>query len=71
MKIPTNVSWWLIHLAVVAIATVVFVTLKLRAVVAWPWWFVLFPLWFPLALALAIIGGTICIYWLVDRQSRG
>lgn len=34
--------------------TIVFVTLKLCAVIEWSWWWVLSPLWIPVALFLAI-----------------
>lgn len=34
---------------------VVFVTLKLVGVIAWPWLWVLAPLWIPLALCLFVL----------------
>ena len=37
--------------------TIVFITLKLCGVIAWSWWWVLAPLWFPFAIALLIIAG--------------
>ena len=34
---------------------IVFTTLKLTGYVAWSWWWVLSPLWIPLALVLTIL----------------
>jgi len=33
---------------------IVFITLKLTGYIAWSWWWVLAPLWAPLAIVLAI-----------------
>ena len=35
--------------------TIVLITLKLTEVIAWSWWWVLAPLWLPIAIFLAII----------------
>lgn len=35
---------------------VAFIVLKLTGVIAWSWWWVLAPLWGPLALSLAIVA---------------
>lgn len=35
--------------------TIVFIVLKLTGVVAWSWWWVLAPLWIPLALVGVIL----------------
>lgn len=35
--------------------TIVFITLKLTKVIAWSWWWVLCPLWGPLALVLIVL----------------
>lgn len=35
--------------------TVLFIGLKLTGYIAWSWWWVLSPLWIPVALVLAII----------------
>ena len=37
-------------LGVLEVLTIVFVVLKLTGVIAWSWWWVLLPLWGPLAL---------------------
>ena len=42
-----------------AILGLIFITLKLCSVISWSWWWVLAPLWGPLALALAIV--VICV----------
>lgn len=34
---------------------IVFITLKLTGYIAWSWWWVLAPLWGPLAFILAIV----------------
>lgn len=35
---------------------IVFITLKLTGVIAWSWWWVLAPLWAPIALVLLILA---------------
>ena len=35
--------------------TVLFVGLKLTGFIAWSWWWVLCPLWIPLAIILAVL----------------
>lgn len=35
--------------------TIVFITLKLTNYIAWSWWWVLSPLWMPLAIVLIVI----------------
>ena len=45
---------------------VLFVALKLTGVIAWSWWWVLSPLWIPLALALLILV-PVGIFFLVKR----
>ena len=35
---------------------IVFITLKLVGTINWSWWWVLSPLWLPLAIVLAIMG---------------
>jgi hypothetical protein len=37
--------------------TLMFIYLKLTGVIAWSWWWVLAPIWAPVALALLIIAG--------------
>lgn len=34
---------------------IVFITLKLTNYIAWSWWWVLAPLWFPAALVLPVV----------------
>ena len=34
---------------------IVFITLKLTGYIAWSWWWVLSPLWIPLALVVTIL----------------
>lgn len=35
--------------------TIVFITLKLTNVITWSWWWVLFPLWGPMAFTLSLV----------------
>jgi hypothetical protein len=44
---------------------VLFIGLKLTGVIAWSWWWVLCPLWIPLALVLAIFGIGLAIAGIV------
>ena len=43
--------------------TILFIGLKLGGVIAWSWWWVLAPLWIPLALLLLVlaIGGAVAV----------
>lgn len=38
-----------------------FIGLKLGGVITWSWWWVLAPLWIPIALVLFVIGGAALI----------
>ena len=40
--------------------TIVFITLKLTNVITWSWWWVLLPLWGPMAFTLSL-GGIVLI----------
>mgnify|MGYP000909231037 CR=1 FL=1 len=42
---------------------VVFVVLKLIGVIAWPWWWVLSPVWIPAGLVLLVLLGK----WIAFR----
>lgn len=44
---------------------ILFIGLKLGGVIAWSWWWVLAPLWGPIALAIAIIAVGLVIYAVV------
>ena len=48
---------------------IVFIVLKLTGVIAWSWWWVLAPVWFPFALFLAI-AAIIGICYLIRRAAR-
>lgn len=53
---------------------VLFIGLKLTGVIAWSWWWVLAPLWGPLALVLAIIavvGIAFLIFLLIGALFGG
>ncbi len=38
-----------------SILTLIFITLKLTGYITWSWWWVLSPLWIPLAIILGIV----------------
>lgn len=46
---------------------IVFIVLKLTDLIAWSWWWVLSPLWMPMALialafvAFALVYGVLCV----------
>lgn len=44
-----------------AMLTVAFIVLKLCGVINWSWWWVLCPLWGPLALGMLLIGVGLCL----------
>lgn len=45
---------------------IVFIVLKLTKVINWSWWWVVSPLWLPIALVLVILI-VLAIYWGVKR----
>lgn len=47
--------------------TIVFITLKLTGYIAWSWWWVLAPLWMPLAVALGILTIVLLIAALAGK----
>ena len=44
---------------------VVFIVLKLTGVITWSWWWILSPLWIPLAI---IVVGCIFILYFIDKK---
>lgn len=49
-------SWFLSALALV------FITLKLLGIIQWSWWWVLSPLWIPVAVLLGIVAVVLIGY---------
>ena len=47
--------------------TIVFIVLKLVGVIAWSWWWVLSPLWIPVAVVLLILAISGIIAWWLER----
>jgi len=52
---------------------IAFIVLRLCGVIAWSWWWVLAPLWAPVALVLAATlvwwaagGAAACLCWFMD-----
>jgi len=46
---------------------VAFIVLKLTGVIKWSWWWVLSPIWIPLAIALVVIIIMLIIAWRVSK----
>ena len=51
------------------VLTIVFVILKLTGVITWSWWFVLAPLWVPVALFLLVVLGVV-IFTIFNKKGR-
>lgn len=49
------------------LAALTFVVLKLTGVVAWSWWWVLSPVWAPLALAAVVFAASAAFQWIGRR----
>lgn len=47
------------------ILTLIFIVLKLTGNIDWSWWWVLSPLWIPLAI---IVVGCIFILYFIDKK---
>ncbi len=47
---------------------IVFITLKLTGYIAWSWWWVLSPLWLPLAVILAFVAVIFTIAAIFDKK---
>ena len=47
--------------------TIVFITLKLTGYIAWSWWWVLSPLWMPLAVVLSVVAIVLLIAALAGK----
>ena len=53
---------------------IVFITLKLTQVIDWSWWFVLMPLWLPVAI-FALVGLIVMLiqailFWIAQRKFK-
>ena len=48
--------------------TIAFIVLKLCGVIAWPWIWVLAPLWIGWGLVLAISAVVVLIFFIADRM---
>lgn len=46
---------------------IVFTVLKLCGVINWSWWWVLLPVWGPVALAVVLVGGAVLIGALMSK----
>jgi membrane protein YdbS with pleckstrin-like domain len=51
------------------VLTIVFVILKLTGVITWSWWFVLAPLWVPVALFLLVVLGVV-IFTIFNKKEK-
>lgn len=48
--------------------TVLFIGLKLTGHIDWSWWWVLAPIWMPIALVLGVLAVLAFFVWVVDRR---
>jgi hypothetical protein len=56
-KVECNVSFF-------GLLGLLFIGLKLGGIIGWSWWWVLAPLWGPVAIAATIIAvGLTCYFW--------
>jgi len=51
--------------------TILFIALKLFGVIGWSWWWVLAPLWLPVALFLGIAVVGFIIWFCVELAKTG
>ena len=54
---------------------IVFITLKLLEKIDWSWWWVLSPLWLPLAVAVSLLAllfviGEVGVWWDSRKRKR-
>jgi predicted permease len=47
---------------------IVFITLKLTGYIAWSWWWVLSPLWMPLAVVLGFVAIVFIFAMIFDKK---
>jgi len=54
-----------------SLLALLFIGLRLCGVIAWPWVWILAPLWGPLALALVVLAFAACLYaWANAAEKR-
>lgn len=53
-----------------SLLAVVFVVLKLTGHIAWSWWWVLSPVWIPVGLVIAFLGGGVVVICIKDALDR-
>lgn len=49
------------------VLTITFIVLKLCGVIAWSWWWVLAPLWIPVAAVLAFLVAAV-VFALISKK---
>lgn len=65
MSNKTNVT---VSFPFFSILCLIFITLKLTGYIAWSWWWVMAPLWIPVAaFGVIILGITVLAAWLDKR----
>jgi hypothetical protein len=47
---------------------IIFVVLKLSGYIAWTWWWVLSPIWFPPAFAVVFVATWVLMYRILKAQ---
>jgi hypothetical protein len=45
----------------IGLLTLLFIGLKLTGHIGWSWWYVLAPLWAPMAVVLGLCGIAVCV----------
>lgn len=56
-------------MGLLGVLTIIFVTLKLTGLIQWSWWWVLSPIWGPIAVALIVIALWTA-FWFWERVFR-
>jgi hypothetical protein len=55
------------HRGFAGLLAILFITLKLCHVIAWPWWVVLAPIWGVLALAVVVFVFIVVLKIILER----
>lgn len=50
--------------------SIAFIVLRLTNVIDWSWWWVLAPLWIPIALAVVIVIAYVVITYIIDSTKE-
>ena len=56
------------HVGFLSVLALIFITLKLIGIIKWSWWWVLAPLWIPMAIVICLIGICLIVWVFTDRK---